>query len=362
MQSNYRKNPLLIRLLFLLALMLPLAVTHAQTEITHVVQSGETLFRIALRYGLTTNELATANNINDPTRILAGQTLIIPGDDIEVIDIESEVVENPLIAATPLIHVVQRGETLGEIARVYDITIDQILEANNIPNINRINAGQELQIWTANSALLTEPEAAAVEAEPTPIPDIVHTVKPGEYLAEIAKNYGVSWELIAQANNITDPNRIEEGVELRIPSVTAAEAITDLGILEPPPRPDPGARIGVGRELVVVLSEQMAYAYEDGILQNSAVVSTGLPNTPTVQGDYEIWHKTPEQTMSGPGYYLPGVKWVMYFYQGYGFHGTYWHNNFGQPMSSGCVNMTDEDAKWFYDFAELGTPVHVRAS
>ena len=43
--------------------------------------------------------------------------------------------------------------------------------------------------------------------------------------------------------------------------------------------------------------------------------------------------------MSGPGYYLPGVPYVMYFYQGYGLHGTYWHDNFGQPMSHGCVNL-----------------------
>ena len=64
--------------------------------------------------------------------------------------------------------------------------------------------------------------------------------------------------------------------------------------------------------------------------------------------------------MSGPGYYLPNVEWVMYFYQGYGLHGTYWHSNFGQPMSHGCVNLTNDDARWFYEFASLGTPVHVK--
>lgn len=47
----------------------------------------------------------------------------------------------------------------------------------------------------------------------------------------------------------------------------------------------------------------------------------------------------------------------MYFYQGYAIHGTYWHHNFGQPMSHGCVNLTIEDAKWFYDWAEVGTTV-----
>jgi hypothetical protein len=42
---------------------------------------------------------------------------------------------------------------------------------------------------------------------------------------------------------------------------------------------------------------------------------------------------------------------VQYFYEDYGFHGTYWHNNFGHPMSHGCVNMTNADAKWLFDWA-----------
>jgi lipoprotein-anchoring transpeptidase ErfK/SrfK len=49
----------------------------------------------------------------------------------------------------------------------------------------------------------------------------------------------------------------------------------------------------------------------------------------------------------------------MYFYQGYGTHGTYWHTNFGQPMSHGCVNMTIGDAQWLYNWAPVGTLVVV---
>jgi lipoprotein-anchoring transpeptidase ErfK/SrfK len=63
--------------------------------------------------------------------------------------------------------------------------------------------------------------------------------------------------------------------------------------------------------------------------------------------------------MSGPGYNLPNVLWTMYFYKGYGRHGTYWHNNFGQLMSHGSVNMRDEDAKWLFDWAPRGTSVLV---
>ena len=52
----------------------------------------------------------------------------------------------------------------------------------------------------------------------------------------------------------------------------------------------------------------------------------------------------------------------MYFSSGYGTHGTYWHNNFGQPMSRGCVNMTIGDAQWLYNWAPVGTLVVVHSS
>jgi lipoprotein-anchoring transpeptidase ErfK/SrfK len=91
----------------------------------------------------------------------------------------------------------------------------------------------------------------------------------------------------------------------------------------------------------------------------SYTVSTGVSRTPTVVGEFRIWVKVTIQAMSGPGYYLPNVPWVMYFYEDYGIHGTYWHDNFGTPMSAGCVNMTIDDAKTMFEFAEVGTIVKV---
>jgi len=109
----------------------------------------------------------------------------------------------------------------------------------------------------------------------------------------------------------------------------------------------------------VNLSEQRVYAYEGDTVVNSFLVSTGVAETPTVTGTYKIWIKVPIQDMSGPGYYLPDVPYVMYFYEDYGLHGTYWHNNFGTPMSRGCVNLTVDDAAWLFDWASVGTVVNV---
>ncbi len=115
-----------------------------------------------------------------------------------------------------------------------------------------------------------------------------------------------------------------------------------------------------GRWLDVQLSTQTVFAMEGERALRSFVVSTGTTQTPTVQGNFRVYLKYPVQDMSGPGYNVPGVPNVLYFHQGYGFHGTYWHSNFGTPMSHGCVNMTLDDSEWLYNFADLGTPVRVQ--
>ena len=59
----------------------------------------------------------------------------------------------------------------------------------------------------------------------------------------------------------------------------------------------------------------------------------------------------------GTYYDLPNVPYVVYFYKGYAIHGTYWHNNFGHPMSHGCVNLSIENAKLIYNFMDYDTPI-----
>ncbi len=107
------------------------------------------------------------------------------------------------------------------------------------------------------------------------------------------------------------------------------------------------------------LSTQRMYAYDGDKLIKTFIVSTGLPRTPTVTGRFRVYVKYTSTLMAGPGYYLPGVPWTMYFYNGYGIHGTYWHNNFGYPMSHGCINMRNADAEWSFYFASVGTLINI---
>jgi lipoprotein-anchoring transpeptidase ErfK/SrfK len=122
----------------------------------------------------------------------------------------------------------------------------------------------------------------------------------------------------------------------------------------------PGEIHGNENWVDVNLSKQMAYAYEGSTLIRTFLVSTGVAAHPTVTGQFHVYVKYRYALMTGPGYYLPNVPYTMYFYESYGLHGTYWHHNFGHPMSHGCVNLKTEDAQWLYEnFVSIGTLVNV---
>jgi lipoprotein-anchoring transpeptidase ErfK/SrfK len=113
------------------------------------------------------------------------------------------------------------------------------------------------------------------------------------------------------------------------------------------------------RWIQVDLTKQRVIAWEGKRWVEAMIVSTGKVDTPTVTGIYDIYIKHRETRMQGEDYDLPDVPYVMYFSGGYGFHGAYWHNNFGTPVSHGCINMAVDKAKWLYGFASVGTTVVV---
>jgi len=188
-----------------------------------------------------------------------------------------------------------------------------------------------------------EAEVVQVPAEPTvtaTLPAPTSMSEPEPTLAPVATSTpaGSLVMSVVEDTPVPTPNPINNTVP--------------TGNVQPP--------VGNGvRWIEVNLSEQRTYAWEGNVLVNSFVVSTGTWATPTVVGTFQIWNKTRIQTMSGPGYSLPNVPFVMYFYKDYGFHGTYWHNNFGTPMSHGCVNLTIPDSEWLYNWASVGTTVKV---
>lgn len=144
------------------------------------------------------------------------------------------------------------------------------------------------------------------------------------------------------------------------PTETPLPTNTPLPPEPVPVNPVPLPGIGLNERWIDInLSLQRVYAYEGSVLINTFVVSTGTWLHPTITGQYLIYVKYRFADMAGPGYYLPNVPSVMYFYKGFGLHGTYWHNNFGTPMSHGCINLTIDDASWLFNFAGVGTVVNI---
>jgi LysM repeat protein len=364
----------------MLVLLLNAAAPTLAQEQTHVVQPGENLYRIALEYGVDINLLAQVNGITNTWQIYSGQTLIIPGANSPAPDTSASVPAAPMPEAnvsapaetassgTPVYHTVQRGEFLATIARQYGVTPEQIVQFNHLANPNYIYSGEQLIVSmngtvdtsvTTDTAVAAGPPASAPDASaPAAVPTTTtHVVQAGEHLSQIAQLYGVSWVAIAQTNGLVDPNQIYAGEQLVIPAPATNATSSDMGMIA---ASAPAATTTDGISITVILSQQMTYVYQNGVLIRSVLVSTGLPGTPTVTGDYTIYSKYESQLMVGPGYYLPDVPWVLYFYEGYSFHGTYWHHNFGFPMSHGCVNMPTPDAQWLYSIAGIGTPVHIQ--
>jgi lipoprotein-anchoring transpeptidase ErfK/SrfK len=144
-----------------------------------------------------------------------------------------------------------------------------------------------------------------------------------------------------------------------VPTDTPSPTDTETPIPTNTTAPVATSTDGIVRWIDVSLSKQMLYAYEGNTLVEKFLVSTGVAQFPTVTGQYHIYIKYLYTDMHGADYFLPNVPYTMYFYKSYGIHGTYWHHNFGHPMSHGCVNMYTPDAKWLYYWASVGTLVNI---
>ena len=216
--------------------------------------------------------------------------------------------------------------------------------SNDISPTAAASPTREIKILQTQPAVPSTATPVVLEptATPTPATPEYYTVESGDTLAEITKRFGLDLYGLARANHLTNINLIYAGQQLLIASI---------------PITIPKATVLEGKQILVILSEQKTYVYEDGLLLKEFIVSTGVAAFPTVTGSYAIYIKLESTRMTGPGYDLTDVPWTMYFFKGYGFHGTYWHSNFGTPMSHGCINMYTPDADWLYHWAEVGTPV-----
>lgn len=344
--------------------LLTAAPAQAQSQ-AYKVRPGDTLAAIAAKHDTTVNDLMRLNNLADPNLIRPGQQLDLPpaaartgSGSASAGSTANATVDfgaNPAIIPEEAtrVYVAQPGDSFASVAAKFKTTSARLAELNQRSPSSQLHVGQPLRV----------PEVAGLKYEAFQGDDIpvsgnyvVHILEPGESAASVAEAYGTSLRRTLQINKIPDASLLKPGMRLVVPPPSFAELFTDVEI-GPEGYPLYPMIPTEGKWISVDLDHQRTFAWEGNKLIKSFLISSGKARTPTVTGVFRIWGKIAAQRMEGGSraagdyYNLPNVQWVQYFYQDYSFHGTYWHHNFGTPMSHGCVNMTNADAKWLYDWA-----------
>lgn len=327
-----RRSLLLLLALLLLAApfaaLAPARRAQAAGARTYTIGWGETLYAVAYDHGTTVATLRLLNGLEANAPAWWGMKLILPPQD-------------GLMAVAA-----QAGDNPARVAAAHHMPVAELVELNGISPSQPLRAGTLLYVPTTPGALRQDGLPA-------------HVVRAGETLSEIAKQHGVSARSLAALNDVANASAIRPGMSLAVPPLPLDVRLADAPLgadgihyhrLEDLPTL-------TQKWIDVDLGEQRVVAYEGVRPVRSFVVSTGKSATPTVTGVFRLWAKVPKQTMAGGSraagdyYLLPNVEWVQYFYRDYAFHGAYWHVDFGTPISHGCINMTNDDAHWLYEWA-----------
>ncbi len=246
-------------------------------------------------------------------------------------------------AGTGCLNVVSSGHTVREPFLSYFTGNAASLLGAPLTEAFRAPDGTRVQYFDNGILRQTGPD----EVDPLPLGDIA------------AGNTGIATAPIEQPEDVPT---YSEDLWIAPATPEPAEVAADGGWSA-----GPGPQQGGWREIVVSISQQRMWAYEDGELVVTSLVSTGVGNVPetvTPVGFHSILSKYDVQTMEGTisdeYYKVEDVPNVMYFDNlGNALHGAYWHNNFGTPMSHGCINLPLDIASWMYGWADVGTPVTV---
>ncbi len=259
--------------------------------------------------------------------------------------------------AQQTIHIVQPGENLYRIGLQHGISWTAIMEANGLTSAT-IYVGQRLVIPDRSAGAEpapTEPPPAP-PPEPAPAADTQYVVQRGDILSRIALRYGVTMAALAAANNLSNPSLIYAGQVLIIPAAGSAPA--------PAPPPTGGNKL-----ILVDLSEQRMYVYQDGGLLWTFVVSTGEPGRETRPGSYSVLDKIP--VAYGSTWNIWMENWMGIYWAGNLENGIHalpilsngsrlWAGLLGTRISYGCVVLGVADAQTLFDWAEVGTSVVIQ--
>jgi LysM repeat protein len=316
------------------------------------VGPGDSVSRLALRYGVNEDALRRINRLTTSQALVLDQELILPATRQEL---ESP---TPVIPEDDRIyHEVRPGESLGLIAQAHGLTLADLLSANRITDPNNILIGQRL--------LIPEPagdENAASESGPVQIgrPQrgyFFYTVRPGDTLSELAREFNTTFLAILDYNNLPDPETVYRGVDLRIPFGPPTPPV------QGPPSPQSGTRF------MISLSRQQCWVLQGDRVIHEWICSTGYGEWITRTGVFAV--QTKLEMAQSNFYELDMPYWLGIYDVGSaenGIHGLpiewatgekIWEGLLGQPATFGCAMLTDEDAATLFELAYLGMPVYI---
>jgi LysM repeat protein len=308
----------------------------AQEGTVHVVQQGENLFRLSLRYGTTVAAIREANGLANEDSIYVGQRLVIPAST----GVSST---RGSAATTGGAYVVQRGDTLIGIALRYGLSAWELIHANGLSGPHLIYAGQRLVI----------PGAGGTVPEPVLATSDTYVVQAGDTLTQIARRYHTTAFALAQRNGLVDPSSIHVGQVLIVPRLGSEQS---------------GASSGQKR-ILIDLAEQHLYAFAGEELVYSFVCSSGRAPYYTRSGDFQVQSKIPNAYGATWDIWMP--HWLGIYWAGStenGIHAlpimsngqTLWEGYLGSPVSYGCIVLATADAEKLYSWADIGTGVSIR--
>jgi len=282
--------------------------------------------------------------LTEAQQLLAGPLTLTAYDPVT--DVSTTFDEQPEVVASWL--AVEDGESGPQ------ITVDQAaLETYFAALENRFGTG-----LTIDAEKNAEPVAGALRAGEAPTVILghaptVYTVQTGDTLTSISWDVGMTYWRILEANPDLDPDALVVGQMITIPS---KDDLLPLPVV-------------LGKRLKVSIGSQRLWVYENGEMIHEFVISTGIEDSPTQPGVFQVQTHELSAYASSWDLFMPHFLGIYEAWPGFmnGFHGLptrnggqiLWAASLGHPTSYGCIILDIPDAEWLYNWADDGVVVEI---